>query len=124
MARLPGWMFLIKKATAIANQAGMLGIHVWYDRTAAEAVSPRKAEPVEFGIDVHGQIAAAHSREYIEAVVTDALRILPTYDRTDTLVVINPRKVGRAPTSHRLAYFANIASLQKKPANLQTGFAP
>jgi hypothetical protein len=87
--------FVIKKATAITNQGEMLGIHVWYDLADAHAEPPKKAEPVEFGIDVHGQVAALHSREYIEAVVTDALRILPSYkDRKDTLVVINPRKVA------------------------------
>lgn len=87
--------FVIEKATAITNHGEMLGIHVWYGVADAASDPPKTAGPVEFGIDVHGQIAAAHSREYIEAVVVDALRILPSYkDRQDTLVVINPRKVA------------------------------
>ena len=45
-------------------------------------------------IEVHGLIAQKFSKEYIEAVVDDALKILPSYeDRQDTLVVINPRRV-------------------------------
>lgn len=84
---------VIKRATAITNQGEMLGIHVWYDQ--ADTEPPKKSEPVEFGIDVHGQVAAIHSREYIEAVVTDALKILPGYEnRKDTLVVVSPRKLA------------------------------
>jgi hypothetical protein len=49
----------------------------------------------EMSIDVHGLIARSFSREYVEAVVTDALKILPAYkDRRDSLVVINARRVA------------------------------
>ena len=49
----------------------------------------------EMSIDVHGLIAKSFSKEYVEAVVTDALRILPSYkDRPDSLVVINARRVA------------------------------
>ena len=49
----------------------------------------------EMSIDVHGLIAKSFSKEYVEAVVTDALHILPSYkDRQDSLVVVNARRVA------------------------------
>src|SRR4051812_14974213 len=49
----------------------------------------------EMTVDVHGLIAGSFSREYVEAVVTDALKILPSYkDRRDSLVVVNARRVA------------------------------
>jgi hypothetical protein len=48
-----------------------------------------------FSIEVDGRIAQQFSKEYIEAVIDDAMKILPSYkDRQDTLVVINPRRVA------------------------------
>lgn len=90
--------FVIDKAEAITNHGEMLGIHVWYH----EADEPQQATPQEgeavpstFSIEVHGQFAQEFSREYVEAVVDDAMKILPSYkDRQDTLVVINPRRVA------------------------------
>jgi len=53
------------------------------------------ADNHEMAIDVHGLIARSFSKEYVEAVVTDALHILPSYqDRQDSLVVINARRVA------------------------------
>jgi hypothetical protein len=53
------------------------------------------ADDHEMAIDVHGLIANSFSKEYVEAVVTDALHILPSYkDRRDSLVVINARRVA------------------------------
>jgi hypothetical protein len=53
------------------------------------------ADNHEMPIDVHGLIAKSFSKEYVEAVVTDALNILPSYkDRPDSLVVINARKLA------------------------------
>src|SRR5262245_35518019 len=66
--------FVITKATAITNHGEMLGIHVWYDLAQSQSKPVRAEDPTEFGIDVHGQIAARHSKEYIEAVITDALK--------------------------------------------------
>ena len=41
-------------------------------------------------VEVHGLIANSFPLEYIEAVVADALKILPAYGhRRDTLVVVN-----------------------------------
>jgi len=83
----------IRKTTAITSQGEILGVHVWYDQAATEA--PKKDGPVEFGFDIHGQITAAYSREYIEAVLADALRILSRQNAsTEALVVINPRRVA------------------------------
>ena len=90
---------VIDKAEAITDHGEMLGIHVWFH----EAFEPQKKSPPQnteapmdtISIEVHGQIAQKFSKEYIEAVVDDALRILPSYkDRQDTLVVINPRRVA------------------------------
>lgn len=49
----------------------------------------------EMSFEVHGLIAKSFSREYVEAVVADALKILPAYkDRLDSLVVVNARRVA------------------------------
>jgi hypothetical protein len=46
-------------------------------------------------VDILGAIANSFTKEYIEAVIADALKILPSYkDRRDTLVVINARRVA------------------------------
>ncbi len=46
-------------------------------------------------IDVHVLISKSFSKEYIEAVLEDAVQILPAYKhRRDTLVVINPRRIA------------------------------
>jgi len=46
-------------------------------------------------IEVHADVAKSFPKEYIEAVITDAMKILPSYQhRDDTLVVINPRRVA------------------------------
>jgi hypothetical protein len=53
------------------------------------------AHDQEMSIDVHGLIAQSFSKEYVEAVINDALLILPRYkNRSDTLVVINARRVA------------------------------
>ena len=49
----------------------------------------------ELAIDVHGLIAKSFSKEYVEAVLTDAMHILPSYkDRQDSIVVINARRIA------------------------------
>jgi hypothetical protein len=46
-------------------------------------------------VEVHSRVAKDFSKEYIEAVIDDALKILPSYkDRKDTLIVVNPRRVA------------------------------
>jgi hypothetical protein len=46
-------------------------------------------------IEVHPDVAKSCAEEYVEAVITDAMKILPSYQhRKDTLVVINPRRVA------------------------------
>lgn len=46
-------------------------------------------------IEVHPDVAKSFAKEYVEAVITDAMKILPSYlHRQDTLVVINPRRVA------------------------------
>ena len=46
-------------------------------------------------IEVHADVAKSFSKEYVEAVITDAMKILPSYqNRQDTLVGINPRRIA------------------------------
>jgi hypothetical protein len=46
-------------------------------------------------IEVHADVAKLFAKEYVEAVISDAMKILPSYQhRQDTLVVINPRRVA------------------------------
>jgi hypothetical protein len=46
-------------------------------------------------IEVHPDVAQSFAKEYVEAVITDAMKILPSYQhRKDSLVVINPRRVA------------------------------
>ena len=46
-------------------------------------------------IEVHADIAKSFAKEYVEAVIMDAMKILLSYQlRQDTLVVINPRRVA------------------------------
>lgn len=49
----------------------------------------------EMSIDVHRLIAQASTKEYIEAVIADTMKILPSYaQHQDTLVVVNARRVA------------------------------
>ena len=97
---IDGWVtvpptFAIKKAMAKTDHGGLLGIDVWYDVTENRLETVKASGPVGFGYDTHHQIAAMHSREYIEAVVTDALTILSNFEGcNDSLLVVNPRKVA------------------------------
>jgi hypothetical protein len=89
--------FIIDWAEAITNHGEMLGIHVWYHETSERPAptSPKQPTPDSFNIDVNGLIAQKFSKEYIEAVIADAMTILPSYQhRPDTLVVINPRRLS------------------------------
>jgi hypothetical protein len=53
------------------------------------------ADDHEMSIEVHGLIAKSFSKEYVEAVIMDALNILPSYqDRRESLVVINARRLA------------------------------
>jgi hypothetical protein len=46
-------------------------------------------------IEVHADVAKSFAKEYVEAVITDAMKIPPPYKhRQDTLVVINPRRIA------------------------------
>ena len=90
---------VIDKTESITERGVLLGIHVWFHEAdeLAQKNTPQKAEASfdTMSIEVHGQITEQFSREYIEAVVDDAFKILPPYkDRRDTLVVINPRRVA------------------------------
>ena len=65
--------FVIDRAEAITNHGEMLGLHVWYHATSdrPQPTSPPKPLANSFTIEVHGQIAQQHSKEYI------SVRVLP-----------------------------------------------
>lgn len=45
--------------------------------------------------EVHAEVAKSFAKEYVEAVITDAIKILPSYKhRQDTLIVINQRRIA------------------------------
>jgi hypothetical protein len=49
---------------------------------------PESTKPIE----VHADVAKSFAKEYAEAVITDAMKILPCYQhQQDTFVVIKPR---------------------------------
>jgi len=63
----------------------------------ARGVQQGRSMPAEqeMSVEVHGLIANSFPLEYIEAVVEDALKILPAYGhRRDTLVVVNARRIA------------------------------
>jgi len=89
--------FVIDGAKAITNHGELLGMHVWYHVASdrPQAASPASSPPLSYTIEVQGLIAKQFPKEYLEAVVADAMKILPAYQhRQDTLVVINPRRVA------------------------------
>jgi len=46
-------------------------------------------------IEVHADVGKPFATEYIEAVITDAIKILPSYQhRKDALVIVTPRRVA------------------------------
>lgn len=48
-----------------------------------------------FPIEVHADVLESFSKEYIEAVIGDAMKILPAYQqRDDTLIVVNQRRIA------------------------------
>jgi hypothetical protein len=89
--------FVIDRAEAITNHGEMLDIHVWYHVSCERPQPPGPVPPLpdSFSIEVHSLIAQKFSKEYVEAVIAEAMKILPSYrHRQDTLVVINPRRVA------------------------------
>lgn len=62
----------------------------------------------EVSIEVHRLIAKSFSKEYVEAVVADAVEPLPAKDRSDSLIVINAHRVAVIldKPAHRGAVFA------------------
>jgi hypothetical protein len=124
--------FAIDRCEAITNDGDMLGIHVWYHEESEPTSPSRPSLPPQdtLTIEIHGLIAEKFPKEYIEAVIGDALRIVPDdKNRHDTLVAINRRRV--AVLLHRAArrgivlpteLFEQILDPQKK-AKLEAWFA-
>ena len=90
--------FVIDRAQAVADHGEMQGIHVWYhvkDHQSEPTTAKPQQQPTSLNIEVHNQILHHVSKEYIEAVVEDAMGIWRSYqDRQDTLVAINPRRIA------------------------------
>jgi hypothetical protein len=90
--------FVIDRTQALIDQGEMQGIHVWYhvnDHQPQPTIPKPQQPPTSLNIEVHNQILHQVSKEYIEAVVQDAIGIWRSYqDRQDTLVAINPRRIA------------------------------
>ena len=86
--------FVIDRAETVTDHGQMQGVQVWYHDGAPGPRVRRvrlRAGPRRVSIEVHKSIADRFPKEYIEAVIADAMLILPAYKhRRDTLVVINP----------------------------------
>ena len=67
------------------HKAPIVAVNVWYH------VAADRLQHDLFNIEVHEPIAQRYSKEYIEAVVADAMKVLPS---PDTLVVVNPRRIA------------------------------
>jgi hypothetical protein len=90
--------FVIDRAETVTDHGQMQGVQVWYHDGAPSsepATSAYGPAPTAFSIEVHKGVADRFPKEYIEAVISDAMLILPAYaHRQDTLVVINPRRLA------------------------------
>jgi hypothetical protein len=90
--------FVIHRAQAVADHGEMQGIHVWYHAKdqQPQPTNPKPQQPpTSLNIEVHNQILQQLPKEYIEAVVEDAIGIWRSQqDRQDTLVAINPRRIA------------------------------
>jgi hypothetical protein len=90
--------FVIDRAETVTDHGQMQGVQVWYHDGASGSEPVRPAAepaPAGFSIEVHKRVADRFPKEYIEAVISEAMLILPAYkDRQDTLVVINPRRLA------------------------------
>jgi hypothetical protein len=90
--------FVIDRAETVTDHGQMQGVQVWYHDGAPGSESAKSASataPTAFSIGVHERVADRFPKEYIEAVISDAMMILPAYKhRQDTLVVINPRRLA------------------------------
>lgn len=88
---------VIDRTEAISKQGEMLGIHVWYHAAEdrPQPTSPPKPLPDSFTIEIHNQMLGMHSKEYLEAVLADAVKILASHvNRKESLLVVNPRRVA------------------------------
>ncbi len=90
--------FVIDRTEAFTEDGALRGIHVWYhlDEHRVERGTPASRQPpTSLAIEVHEQILRQLPKEYIEAVVEDAVQIWRSRpDRRGTTVVINPRRIA------------------------------
>lgn len=91
--------YVVDRTQTVAGDAGLEGIHVWYRRVEIESAGgPEElgSRPQSFSIEIHELIARQFSHEYLEALIDDALKILPTQQhRTEeALIVVNPRRLA------------------------------
>jgi hypothetical protein len=90
--------FAIDRSEAVFNNDVMQGIHVWYHAIddQGQATNPHGPEqPTSMTIEIHGAVAQQFPKEYVEAVIGEAMQISrDSEDRPDTLVVVNPRRIA------------------------------
>lgn len=89
--------FVIDRTENVAEAGVLRGIHVWYhldDRRGERASTASRQPSTSLAIEVHDQILRQLPKEYIEAVVDDAVTMWRRIQsRPGTTVVINPRRI-------------------------------
>ena len=88
--------FAIDRSEAVVENGSLRGMLVWYheiDLEVQPTTGQPPAGPTSMTIEIHSTIAQQFPREYIEAVLDQAMQIsYQLRDRQDTLVVVNPRR--------------------------------
>lgn len=83
--------FLIEDETPVTADGRVVGFHVRYQVTPTQSLSN------EMAVHVDRRIHEAFSREYIEAVVNDAMGAVPiVWPRGDAMIVVNRRRIALA----------------------------
>lgn len=89
--------FVIDRTAAFVEDGVLRGMHVWYhlDDRRAERVTPASRRPADsLAIEVNDQILRQLPKEFVEAVVDDAVKMWRTSrDRRGTVLVISPRRI-------------------------------
>ena len=90
--------FVIDRSEPVVENDAMQGIHVWYhvNDNQGQPTNPHPPDQsTPMTIEVHGEVAQRFPKEYVEAVIEEAMQISLAYkDRPDTLVVVNPRRIA------------------------------
>jgi hypothetical protein len=90
--------FVIDRTESDTAEEAPRGIHVWYHDNGLRpgSVDPRpRPQPTSLTVEVDGGILRRFPKEYVEAVVEDAVQVWRSdRGRHGTLVVVNPRRIA------------------------------